>query len=58
MLYFCHTPKLGPARVMLIETLCYYRGCYYRGSTVVEEKRRYMGILWVFKPKFQRRLYH
>ena len=34
MLYFYHTPKLGPARAMLIERLCYYRGCYYRGSTV------------------------
>ena len=34
MLYFCPTPKLGPARAMLIERLGYYRGCYYRGSTV------------------------
>ena len=34
MLYFYHTPKLGPARAMLIERLCYYRGRYYRGSTV------------------------
>ena len=36
MLYFYHTPKLGPARAMLIERLCYYRGCYDRGSTVID----------------------
>ena len=36
MLYFCHIPKLGPARAMLIERLCYYSGCNYRGSTVFQ----------------------
>ena len=33
--YLCHSPKLGPARSMLIERLCYYRVCYYRFSTVI-----------------------
>ena len=33
--YFCHSPKFGPGRSMLIGRLCYYRGCQYRGSTVI-----------------------
>ena len=32
--YFSHSPKLGPDRLMLIERLYYYRGCYYTSSTV------------------------
>ena len=32
--YYHHSPELVPARSMLIERLCIYRRCYYRGSTV------------------------
>ena len=32
--YCCHIPKLGPAGVVLIERLYYYRECYYTISTV------------------------
>ena len=28
------SPNDGPASAMLIERLCYYRVCYYRGPTV------------------------